>query len=885
MKTNNTKSIRNNSVRIIFRLLTIIAIFFATVSCTKMDKEILSDDILNSKGGEWKVCIDATKKENSTKSSSMNAVSNITINEDGWEDEDPTKALYMPNWMELKTYWSDIEKVDIYKGNTKLGVLSVSGGGGTSAKLVGTINGTFSVGEKIQLYFIGKDRNYDGQKGTIDDIAKRFDYASAEVEVEKIDTQNKVISFSSANFQSLQSINNFSFDYSGAYSNKIKKLTITAIGLLGESVTIIPDSPTTEFYVALSNPLNEKVRYDFTAELENGDIITRSKRANLQDGKYYYAFINNFLAADHEPLTFELLADGTITIQNPRSITIYYNINSSDPSNSLYSTSSSANPIVIDAHKGDKVQFYGDQWYNGYGAQGLNLQKEQSTVFNCDVKHYIYGNITSLLYLSGWWDSTLSSKVPPRAFLNLFHGNKNFLNHPVKKILMPAKSIEYASYRSMFEGCISMKEPPKMFVTELIDNDNMLAMFAYCHSLQYAPSLPATTLTPGCYQAMFLNCFSLESSPELPAKVVEEYSYHYMFYGCSNLKQITCYATTFKYRSLQDWVSNVASAGIFIKDEETSWASGNSGIPTGWSNEEPLTIEAIGSGNIFISNPQQLPIQYSKSISMSSSTTSTSVTITIPVVPGDKIRLWGSSSTYGQEFAIYNIINGDTEHYVYGNIYSLIDKGNYPNITSVGNYAFRGLFMYNTHLKFHPTLKLKMAATSVGDFAYNSMFEGCSGITTAPDLPATNLGVESYSGMFDGCTSLESAPALPATNLAEWCYSGMFARCTSLESAPALPATNLAEGCYGNMFDYCLSLQTAPELPASTLVPYCYMYMFRDCEKLKSVKCLATNIQAEDCVIDWLENVSPTGTFTKKNGVTWPTGASGIPTGWTIITQ
>ena len=57
--------------------------------------------------------------------------------------------------------------------------------------------------------------------------------------------------------------------------------------------------------------------------------------------------------------------------------------------------------------------------------------------------------------------------------------------------------------------------------------------------------------------------------------------------------------------------------------------------------------------------------------------------------------------------------------------------------------------------------------------------------------------------MFERCTSLQTAPDLPATTLAEWCYCGMFAGCTSLQTAPDLPATTLANYCYSYMFDGC----------------------------------------------------------------------------------
>ena len=49
----------------------------------------------------------------------------------------------------------------------------------------------------------------------------------------------------------------------------------------------------------------------------------------------------------------------------------------------------------------------------------------------------------------------------------------------------------------------------------------------------------------------------------------------------------------------------------------------------------------------------------------------------------------------------------------------------------------------------------------------------------------------------------------------EYCYRRMFDGCTSLTQAPELPATKLADHCYGNMFFNCTSLTKAPELPAT----------------------------------------------------------------------
>lgn len=117
---------------------------------------------------------------------------------------------------------------------------------------------------------------------------------------------------------------------------------------------------------------------------------------------------------------------------------------------------------------------------------------------------------------------------------------------------------------------------------------------------------------------------------------------------------------------------------------------------------------------------------------------------------------------------------------------------------------------------------------------YVTMFQDCTGLTSAPALPATTLAANCYFGMFRGCTGLTQAPALPATTLASNCYESMFQNCTGLTEAPELPATTLAEYCYNNMFQGCTGLTAAPVLPATTLASNCYNNMFRGCTNIIS---------------------------------------------------
>ena len=88
-----------------------------------------------------------------------------------------------------------------------------------------------------------------------------------------------------------------------------------------------------------------------------------------------------------------------------------------------------------------------------------------------------------------------------------------------------------------------------------------------------------------------------------------------------------------------------------------------------------------------------------------------------------------------------------------------------------------------------------------------------------------------------------------------------------------------------NMFKGCTSLTKGPILQASTLTKGCCQEMFSGCTSLKYIKCLATDISATDCTLDWLKDVPPTGTFVKNASTAWPSGASGIPSGWTIETS
>ena len=177
-----------------------------------------------------------------------------------------------------------------------------------------------------------------------------------------------------------------------------------------------------------------------------------------------------------------------------------------------------------------------------------------------------------------------------------------------------------------------------------------------------------------------------------------------------------------------------------------------------------------------------------------------------------------------------------------GDIRTLIDYTAYDAVATE-NSSFISLFQNCTALKSAPQLPAKALKES----CYRQMFEGCTSLEQAPDLPATALKESCYQSMFTGCTALTKAPNLPATKLQKYCYYSMFSGCTSLTQAPTLSATEIGHSSCYHMFEGCKSLVEAPDLPATTLDAYCYLGMFKSCTKLTKAPELKATQLANGC--------------------------------------
>ena len=442
-----------------------------------------------------------------------------------------------------------------------------------------------------------------------------------------------------------------------------------------------------------------------------------------------------------------------------------------------------------------------------------------------------------------------------------------------KAPVLPATTLAETCYARMFDGCTSLVNAPELPATTLYMSC-YISMFSGCTSLTKAPALPATTLYMNCYQSMFKGCTSLTKSPVLPATTLRDSCYYYMFSGCSSLNEVRCqipssyssYYISSKYA--YNWLEGVASTGTFYTNADAHWPSGSvSGIPTGWTRVNERAKDDI-----------------TKPLTFKATQDSSTVKLTKYGTPSGDFQTSTDGGNTWSDYTLDTAIALNT-----GDEVSFRAKANRTSAQSAdAGFQFK---MTGKIEAWHNVMSLYRTSDfatyeSVVGYSFYSLFEDCTSLTKAPALPATTLANYCYKSMFNGCTSLTEAPVLPATTLYRYCYQFMFKGCTSLTKAPELPATTLTYACYQSMFSGCTSLTKAPVLPATTLGDYCYHYMFNGCSSLNEVRCQMPSSYSSSSIgskytSDWLSNVASTGTFYTNADAKWPSGVSGIPTGWT----
>jgi hypothetical protein len=407
-----------------------------------------------------------------------------------------------------------------------------------------------------------------------------------------------------------------------------------------------------------------------------------------------------------------------------------------------------------------------------------------------------------------------------------------------------------------------------------------------------AMELPTNTYI-GCYYHMFENCTSLVGAPVLPALSCAPQCYSGMFYGCSSLGYLEAMFTTkpigptpgeFTY----GWLDGVAATGTFVKNTDATWVNTtvtnpNSGfvyevIPSGWTIQCPLTFTALTAGStvkiMAHSNAPSINISYAMDDEWKYGgwqQYQVGDTITLTNV-GDKVSFGGDginnsrlASSTSQTNRNYFVMTGS------------ISAGG--DVTSLLN-GYGGDYQMNE------------GQGGINDYCLHSLFQDCTALVKAPNLPSTKLANYSYQRMFYGCTNLVTPPA---ELIAVTCsvgnnsnyeyrdvYSQMFYGCTSLVNTPHMKGIGNSRSTYARTPGYAAS------------------QMFYNCTALRNIYASGTWIlgvkgynsstTTYSCS-NWMQNVPQNvGTIHLPNTSGYSgfdtflnnRGNSGAPVGWSV---
>lgn len=254
------------------------------------------------------------------------------------------------------------------------------------------------------------------------------------------------------------------------------------------------------------------------------------------------------------------------------------------------------------ANKGDRVYVKADLTTEPDANNYTHLTVLNSSV---NTKIRVRGNIASLNKGTNDAYKTDYLTADRACYIKMFMDCTALIQAPE----LPATTLGIMSYESMFWGCTALTQAPDLAATSLsylccgsmfqectaLTKAGLLPatklssycynqMFQGCTALTQAPSLPATTLADSCYTFMFYKCSNLKQAPLLPATALISNCYKGMFRDCANLNYIKCLATTIPTTNCtSDWLNNVSPTGDFYTPTSTTWASGASGIPSGWT--------------------------------------------------------------------------------------------------------------------------------------------------------------------------------------------------------------------------------------------------------------------------------------------------------------
>ena len=441
----------------------------------------------------------------------------------------------------------------------------------------------------------------------------------------------------------------------------------------------------------------------------------------------------------------------------------------------------------------------------------------------------VSGDIMSLLD----YDNDIKEIPSIKCFSSLFYGCKL-----TEAPSLPATTLTEGCYSYMFRNCANLKVAPDLPATKLPESC-YASMFTGCSGLQTAPEvIPASTLEKSCCEFMFQNCTSLKVAPNLPATTLAIMCYRNMFDGCTSL-------TT----APEELPATTLAASCYL-----SMFKGCNSLTT-VPEELPATTLATSCYRSMFYDCRKLQ--------------------TAPVLPAEILvescyqSMFGSctilnyvkclAKNIDAELCTTNWLNGvnssgtfvkasgmdkwtlDSESGIPAGwtVYEDITVSKYLTFTSEGTTT---ISLSNTGGNA-PKLYYSYDKTNWTQWNYSALtFTSTDTLYLCGDNPGGFSSSSKFSKFVDdGSIYSVSGDIMSLLDYdkevlkipSSYCFNNMFSEC-KLTDAPALPATTLTSSCYLRMFSICKNLEAAPELPATTLADGCYADMFYGCENLQT---------------------------------------------------
>ena len=137
--------------------------------------------------------------------------------------------------------------------------------------------------------------------------------------------------------------------------------------------------------------------------------------------------------------------------------------------------------------------------------------------------------------------------------------------------------------------------------------------------------------------------------------------------------------------------------------------------------------------------------------------------------------------------------------------------------------------------------------------------------------------------LLSGITADETTELYTGTT---YTFGILFSGSTNLTSAKDLILPpNMTTYCYYKMFQGCIKLLYGPTIPTEVLPEYSCGYMYDGCTNLKYIKLLALDVNATNCMSNWVNNVQTNGGefWMNPNATWWRVATNGIRSGWTVF--